>query len=177
VDAWDVAAAMLGQAPPVAVSVALLYVLFTRELQEIKELNERIAERLNRLEWALQNFGSVLLDVLTAKGVTSAAEMKALAGYLKTPPPARSRYYTEEVRRRLIEILTTVEEGKFTPGDVRELQRIAKLIEKEYEETRREDLIAYYYKLQMLIAMLRGTLRAQGKWPPEWDLEEPAISD
>jgi hypothetical protein len=177
VDAWDVAAAMLGQAPLVAVSVALLYVLFTRELQEIKELNERIAERLNRLEWAFQNFGSVLLDVLTAKGVMSTTEMKALAGYLKTPPPARSRYYTEEVRRRLIEILTTVEEEKFTPGDVRELQRIAKLIEKEYEETRREDLIAYYYKLQMLIAMLRGTLRAQGKWPPEWDLEEPAISD
>ncbi|MFP3251387.1 MAG: hypothetical protein RXO32_06650 [Thermoproteus sp.] len=175
-DAWDVAAAMLGQAPPVAASVALLYVLFTRELQEIKELNERIAERLNRLEWAFQNFGSVPLDVLTAKGVMSAAEMKALAGYLKTPPPARSNY-TEEVRRRLIEILTTVEEEKFTPGDVRELQRIAKLIEKEYEETRREDLIAYYYKLQMLIAMLRSTLRAQGKWPLEWDLEEPAISD
>jgi enoyl reductase-like protein len=49
VDAWDVAAAMLGQAPLVAVSVALLYVLFTHELQEIKELNERIAERLNMI--------------------------------------------------------------------------------------------------------------------------------
>jgi hypothetical protein len=46
-------------------------------------------------------------------------------------PPARSKYYTEEVRRRLLE------KDDVTVEDLRELDRISDLIYKEYLETGR----------------------------------------
>jgi phage tail tape-measure protein len=175
VDAWGILEAMLGQAPLVAAAVAALYVVLSRRIDRMERRIEvrlgRLEERVDRLGWAFCAFSEALLETLSAKGVLSVSEARALAGYLKAIPHVTSRYYTEEVRRRLAEILKAVEEGSFTPGDVRELQRIAKLIEREAEEGGREDLVAYYYRLRMLIAVLKGVLRGQGRWPREWDRE------
>ena len=227
VELWDVLAYMLGQAPLVAVAVAVLYVLLSRELhKEVGELEKRVemvergVEELGRrvgtvekgveelkglfgglekrvemvergvkalesevsgigarLEEAVgefklvarvfQGYNSTLLEVLAAKGVFSSAEVKALGGYLSLIPSARSRYYTEEVRQRLSEIIKAVLEDRYTAAEVKELQHIAKLIEMEWRETGREDLLDYYVKLTMLIAMLRGRLFAEGKLPLE----------
>jgi hypothetical protein len=179
VDVRSVLEAMLGQAPLVAAAVAALYALLSRlerriegQLGRLEGRLGRLEERLGRLSWAFCAFGEALLETLSAKGVLSVSEARVLAGYLRAIPQVTSKYYTEEVRRRLAEILKAVEEGNFTPDDVRELQRIAKLIEREAEESKREDLVAYYYKLRMLIAVLRGVLRGQGRWPGEWDRED-----
>ena len=75
------------------------------------------------------------------------------------PPP---RYFTEEVRQRLIEILKGVKEGSYTAADVKELRRTSELIEKEGWENSRRDLLDYDFKLQMLIAILEGRLIARG---------------
>jgi len=103
------------------------------------------------------------LEVSSAKGVFSNAEAKALSGYLSLIPSVKSRYYTEEVRRRLAEIIKAVSEDRYTAAEVKELQHIAKLIEMEWRETGREDLLDYYVKLTMLIAILF----AEGKLPLE----------
>jgi len=46
-------------------------------------------------------------------------------------PPAKSKYFTEEVRQRLIEILKGVKEGRYAATDVKKLRRISELIESE----------------------------------------------
>jgi hypothetical protein len=70
-----------------------------------------------------------------------------LRGVLRTlTPVARSRYYTEEVRRRLLELLDKDVES-YTWDEVAELERIAKAIYQEYIATGREDLLEYYPKL------------------------------
>jgi hypothetical protein len=81
-----------------------------------------------------------------------------LRGVLRTlTPVARSRYYTEEVRRRLLELLDKDVES-YTWDEVAELEKIAEAIYKEYEATGREDLLNYYPKLRMYIAIIQGLL-------------------
>jgi polyhydroxyalkanoate synthesis regulator phasin len=218
VDVWDVAVAVAGQAPLVAVAVVVLYVLLSREIRNevrrverrIDKLEERVAKleertskieeqmgrvendvaelkgRVGRLEEQLgrvegqvgqlvrtfQIYNSTLLKVLSSKGVLTKAEAEALSSHLLYVPPAKSKYFTEEVRQRLIEILKGVKEGRYTVADVKELKRISELIEKEGWENNRRDLLDYNLKLQMLIAILEGRLIARGEWRLEWDLED-----
>jgi polyhydroxyalkanoate synthesis regulator phasin len=218
VDVWDVAVAVAGQAPLVAVAVVVLYLLLSREIRNevrrverrIDKLEERVAkleertskieERLGRVESdvaelkgrvgrleeqlgrveghvgqlvkAFQIYNSTLLKVLSSKGVLTETEAEALSSHLLYVPPAKSKYFTEEVRQRLIEILKGVKEGRYTAADVKELKRISELIEKEGWENNRRDLLDYNLKLQMLIAILEGRLIARGEWRPEWDLED-----
>jgi chromosome segregation ATPase len=245
VDVWDVAVAVAGQAPLVAVAVVVLYVLLGREIRnevrrverridkleervvrleertskieeqmgrvesdvaEIKGRVARLEERLGRVEndvaelkgrvghleeqfkglkeqlgrvegqvgqlvRTFQIYNSTLLKVLSSKGVLTETEAEALSSHLLYVPPAKSKYFTEEVRQRLIEILKGVKEGRYTAADVKELRRISELIEKEGWENNRRDLLDYNLKLQMLIAILEGRLIARGEWRPEWDLE------
>jgi polyhydroxyalkanoate synthesis regulator phasin len=216
VDVWDVAVAVAGQAPLVAVAVVVLYLLLSREIRNevrrverrIDKLEERVAkleertskieERLGRVESdvvelkgrvgrleeqlgrvegqvgqlvkAFQIYNSTLLKVLSSKGVLTETEAEALSSHLLYVPPAKSKYFTEEVRQRLIEILKGVKEGRYTAADVKELKRISELIEKEGWENNRRDLLDYNLKLQMLIAILEGRLIARGERLPEWDL-------
>jgi len=128
---------------------------------------DKIEEQLASLGRSFQIYNSTLLKVLSTKGVLTGVEAEALAGYLSLVPPARSKYYTEEVRQRLIELIKAVREGRYTAADVRELGRIAELMEKEWEETGRRDLLDYYLKLQMLVAILEGILVSRGEWPRE----------
>jgi septal ring factor EnvC (AmiA/AmiB activator) len=239
VDVWDVAVAVAGQAPLVAVAVVVLYVLLSREIRNevrrverrIDKLEERVAklegrtskieeqmgrvesdvaeikgrvarleERLGRVEndvaelkgrvgrleeqlgrvegqvgqlvKTFQIYNSTLLKVLSSKGVLTETEAEALSSHLLYVPPAKSKYFTEEVRQRLIEILKGVKEGRYTAAEVKELRRISELIEKEGWENNRRDLLDYNLKLQMLIAILEGRLIARGEWRPEWDLED-----
>jgi len=239
VDVWDVAVAVAGQAPLVAVAVVVLYVLLSREIRNevrrverrIDKLEERVAkleertskieeqmgrvesdvaeikgrvarleERLGRVEndvaelkgrvglleeqlgrvegqvgqlvRTFQIYNSTLLKVLSSKGVLTETEAEALSSHLLYVPPAKSKYFTEEVRQRLIEILKGVKEGRYTAAEVKELRRISELIEKEGWENNRRDLLDYNLKLQMLIAILEGRLIARGEWRPEWDLED-----
>ena len=238
-DVWDVAVAVAGQAPLVAVAVVVLYLLLSREIRNevrrverrIDKLEERVAklegrtskieeqlgrmesdvaeikgrvarleerlgrvendvaelkgrvgrleERLGRVEGQVgqlvrtfQIYNSTLLKVLSSKGVLTETEAEALSSHLLYVPPAKSKYFTEEVRQRLIEILKGVKEGRYTAADVKELRRISELIEKEGWENNRRDLLDYNLKLQMLIAILEGRLIARGEWRPEWDLED-----
>ena len=166
----------MSQAPLVAVAVAVLYVLFSRDMAKLEirldrldERIDRVEERLGRLETAFQIYNSTLLKVLSRKSVLAETEVEALASLLLFyVPPARSKYFTEEVRQRLIEILKAVKEGKYTATDVKELKQISELIEKEGREARRRDLLEYNLKLQMLIAILEGRLAAKGEWPQDW---------
>ncbi|MEM0278010.1 hypothetical protein [Pyrobaculum sp.] len=73
-------------------------------------------------------------------------------------PYVQSKYYTEEVRRRLIALLDK-EIKDYTWDDVAELERIAEAIYNEYIETGREDLLDYYPKLMTYIAVVRGLIR------------------
>ena len=224
-DVWDVAVAVAGQAPLVAVAVVVLYLLLSREIRNevrrverrIDKLEERVAkleertskieERLGRVEddvaelkgrvgrleehfkglkeqvgrveghvgqlvKAFQIYNSTLLKVLSSKGVLTETEAEALSSHLLYVPPAKSKYFTEEVRQRLIEILKGVKEGRYTATDVKELRRISELIEKEGWENNRRDLLDYNLKLQMLIAILEGRLIARGEWRLEWDLDD-----
>jgi hypothetical protein len=104
--------------------------------------------------------------------VLTETEAEALSSHLLYVPPAKSKYFTEEVRQRLIEILKGVKEGRYTATDVKELKRISELIEKEGWENNRRDLLDYNLKLQMLIAILEGRLIARGERRLEWDLED-----
>jgi hypothetical protein len=174
---WSaVLSSLAAQAPLTALAIVLVYFTLKREIErakadlrselgsEIRSLKVEVADlkfRVAGVERALQGFGETLIEFLAAKGVVSEPERVALRGFLATAlPPARSKYYTEEVRRRLLELL---EKDDVTAEDVRELDRISDLIYKEYLETGREDLIKYYYKLRVYIALLAGLLRSKAK--------------
>jgi len=174
---WSaVLSSLAAQAPLTALAIVLVYFTLKREIErvkadlrselgsEIRSLKVEVADlkfRVAGVERALQGFGETLIEFLAAKGVVSEPKRVALRGFLAAAlPPARSKYYTEEVRRRLLELL---EKDDVTAEDVRELDRISDLIYKEYLETGREDLIKYYYKLRVYIALLAGLLRSKAK--------------
>jgi septal ring factor EnvC (AmiA/AmiB activator) len=149
------------------------------DVAELKGKVGRLEEQLGRVEGQVgqlvrtfQIYNSTLLKVLSSKGVLTETEAEALSSHLLYVPPAKSKYFTEEVRQRLIEILKGVKEGRYTVADVKELKRISELIEKEGWENNRRDLLDYNLKLQMLIAILEGRLIARGEWRLEWNLED-----
>jgi hypothetical protein len=168
---WSAAlSSLVAQALLAALVVALVYFTLKREIERVRAdlrgelggVRVEVADlklRAASVERALQGFGEALIEFLAAKEVVSEPERVALRGSLAVMlPPARSKYYTEEVRRRLLELL---EKDDVTVEDLRELDRISDLIYKEYLETGREDLIKYYYKLRIYIALLTGLLRSK----------------
>ena len=138
----------------------------------LEEQLGRVEGQVGQLVRTFQIYNSTLLKVLSSKGVLTETEAEALSSHLLYVPPAKSKYFTEEVRQRLIEILKGVKEGRYTAADVKELKRISELIEKEGWKNNRRDLLDYNLKLQMLVAILEGRLIARGEWRPEWDLED-----
>jgi polyhydroxyalkanoate synthesis regulator phasin len=129
---------------------------------KIEEQMGRVEGQVGQLVRTFQIYNSTLLKVLSSKGVLTETEAEALSSHLLYVPPAKSKYFTEEVRQRLIEILKGVKEGRYTVAEVKELRRISDLIEKEGWENNRRDLLDYNLKLQMLIAILEGRLIARG---------------
>ncbi|AET31623.1 hypothetical protein [Pyrobaculum ferrireducens] len=118
-----------------------------------------VARGLLEFREAFYSYQNTLIDFLAAKGVVTEPEAVLLRGSLKTlAPAARSRYYTEEVRKRLLDLLDK-EIRDYTWEDVAELEKIAEAIDREARETGREDLIKYYPKLMMYIAIVKGLLR------------------
>jgi len=130
-----------------------------------------LANRLGRLESTFDlflrsyhAFNHALLEVLAGRGVIQRTDVAVLRGYLRLAPGATSRYYTKEVEKRLREILD--KEALDWP-EVIELERISHLIYKEWEATRRYDLLDYYIMLSIFISITKGHLLAEGKEPPD----------
>jgi len=132
---------------------------FTQLNDKFKLIDERfklIDERFNRLENAFIQFSDILLTVLGSKGVLAETEVVALRGVARSLiPGARSKYYTEEVRRRLISILDK-HPREYTMADIEELGNIADLIEKEGFETQRKDLQRYSWLLRYYAMVVRA---------------------
>ena len=126
--------------------------------RKFAEVNGRFAildERLGRLESAFVQFSGVLFTILGSKGVLTDAEVMALRGMTRSMiPAAKSKYYTEEVRRRLIGLLDK-DLREYTMGDIEELENIAELIEKEGFEARR-DLTRYSWILRYYAMAVRA---------------------
>ncbi|MCU7787588.1 hypothetical protein ODS41_06620 [Pyrobaculum sp. 3827-6] len=128
-------------------------------ISELKGMVEELRRDVKSLGVAFYNYQNTLIDFLATKGFVSASEAVLLRGVLRTlTPMARSRYYTEEVRRRLLELLDKDVES-YTWDEVAELERIAKAIYQEYIATGREDLLEYYPKLMVYITIIRGLIR------------------
>mgnify|MGYP001626289713 CR=1 FL=1 len=121
------------------------------------ELGE-LKERVRVMGEVVYNFHDAFINFLSSKNLVSNSEAVLLRGLLKQlSPEARSRYYTPEVRKRLLELLDKDIEA-YTWEDVNELRKIAEAILNEYFETKREDLLRYYPKLRTYIAIIEGIL-------------------
>ncbi|AEA12501.1 paREP5ab [Thermoproteus uzoniensis 768-20] len=170
IDLGFVVSSLIAQAPLVVIAIVVLYYTLDRKIESVRvELGGRIdriearveelAKGLVQVREAFYGYQNALIDFLAAKGLITEPEAVLLRGTLRALVPlAKSKYYTEEVRRRLIELLDK-DIKDYTWDDVAELERIAEAIDKEAWETGREDLFRYYPKLVMYIAIVRGLLR------------------
>ena len=145
----------------------------SREIEGVRGGLERVRERVEEAVNAFYSYENTLIDFLAVKGVVAESEAVLLRGALRSLVPlAKSKYYTEEVRKRLIELLDK-EIGDYTWSDIDELEKIAEAIRKEAWETGREDLRKYYPLLMMYTAMLRGILRRREIEKRRSDREKP----
>jgi len=110
------------------------------------------------------------LKVLEEKGVVSRTEaltlLVALRGMI---PGSRSKYYTKEVENRLRELLNK-DPDTFTMDDIRELEDIAEIMEKEYTVSGRKELLDYAAKLRIAalvfkIVFVEPKMRKLEEWP------------
>jgi hypothetical protein len=123
--------------------------------ERVDKLSAGLNERLGKLEGAFVQFSDVLLTILGSKGVLTDTEVMALRGMARSMvPAARSKYYTEELRR-LIELLDK-DPREYTMGDIEELENIAELIEKEGFEAKRRDLTRYSWILRYYAMAVRA---------------------
>jgi DNA repair exonuclease SbcCD ATPase subunit len=130
--------------------------------KEMDERFEKIDERIEKLERGFSSFRDVfiqynetLLSLLEARGVLSKGEVLALKGILSPlRPHPTSKYYTEEVARRLDELLAKDPE-ELTLSDLRELERIGDLIWLEGYESDRMDLREYGMKLKVYVTLVK----------------------
>jgi len=119
--------------------------------KKFKELREDVAD----LRDAFAQYNEVLLSVLETKGMLSRSEVLALKGVLSSlKPPPTSKYYTEEVAKRLDELLAKDPEG-LTLSDLSELERIADRIWREGYESNRGELREYGKKLKLYTTMVK----------------------
>ncbi|RFA96131.1 hypothetical protein [Pyrobaculum aerophilum] len=161
---------LVAQAPLVVIAIILLYYKLDRKIdrldRKIDDIRIELGNQINELKHEIKsltsgfyNYQNTLIDFLAAKGFVTPPEAVLLRGALRASLPyAMSKYYTEEVRKRL-QTLLDKELDQYTWEDVAELENIAKLMYKEYIATGREDLLDYYPKLMMYAAIIRGLLR------------------
>lgn len=165
---------LLSQTPLVALTVVVLYLLLSHKIdmlrQEFRYELSTVRYEISTIKRSISclvDFGDALITVLQSKGLLSNGEVHVLRTYLRTvTPTASSRYYTEEVRRRLLELLDKPLD-EYTWEDVYELEKIAELMFREGCETGRDDLVSYSGKLRFFIAVLKGTLLRKGKLPKQ----------
>jgi len=138
------------------------FTLIDERFERINERFEKVNEKFERLEREFSSFrdvfiqyNEILISLLEAKGILSKGEVLALRGFLGSlrPQPA-SKYYTEEVAKRLDELLAKDPE-ELTLADLRELDRIADLIWNEGYESGRVDLREYAMKLKLYVMMVK----------------------
>jgi len=130
--------------------------------KEMDERFERVEERIEKLERGfsslrdvLTQYNETLLSLLEVRGVLSKGEVLALKGILSPlRPHPTSKYYTEEVARRLDELLAKDPE-ELTLSDIRELERIGDLIWLEGYESDRMDLREYGMKLKVYATLVK----------------------
>jgi hypothetical protein len=147
---------------PVLISIALLAYWLGAKFVSIgerfsvidkrfKELREDVAD----LRDAFAQYNEVLLSVLETKGMLSRSEILALKGVLSSLKPSpTSKYYTEEVAKRLDELLAKDPE-ELTSSDLSELERIADRIWREGYESNRGELREYGKKLKLYTTMVK----------------------
>ena len=129
--------------------------------KEMDERFERVEESIEKLERGFFSFRDVLtqynetlLSLLEVGGVLSKGEVLALKGILiPLRPHPTSKYYIEEVARRLDELLAKDPE-ELTLSDIRELERIGDLIWLEGYEFDRMDLREYGMKLKVYATLV-----------------------
>jgi hypothetical protein len=132
---------------PVLINIASLAYWLGAKFVSTKEKFSAIDERFEGLRGevaglrdAFAQYNEVLLSVLETKGMLSRSEVLALKGVLSSlkPSPA-SKYYTEEVAKRLDELLAK-DPKELTSSDLSELKRIADCIWREGYESNRGKL-------------------------------------
>ncbi|MEZ0290287.1 MAG: hypothetical protein ABWJ42_04280 [Sulfolobales archaeon] len=100
-------------------------------------------------------FNETLVRLLEAKNIITSTEAITLTSLLKTLiPQPLSKYYTREVRDRLLALLNK-DLNEYTLEDVRELERIADLMFEEYAMTRRKDLLEYQARLRVFAMIVK----------------------
>ncbi len=176
IDIGVVLSSLIAQAPLVAAVIITLYYTLDKKIGKLERRIERLENEVMRLDKKIEAIGGVLsgqlkslarafygysdmlIRFLSAKGLVAEPEAVLLRGALDALiPVARSKYYTEEIREKLLKLLRK-EIKDYTWDDVAELEKIAEAIYKEYEATGREDLLDYYPKLRMYIAIIQGLL-------------------
>ena len=131
---------------------------------------KEIERRMERLERGIFSFNELLLKVLEEKDVISRTEAISLMAALQsTIPSSRTKYYTKEVENRLRELLGKDPE-KYTLEDIKELERIADIMEDGYMVSGRKELIDYAAKLRVAALVLKVVfvepkMRKLKEWP------------
>jgi hypothetical protein len=152
----DVLLSVISTLVPTLSAIASLAYWLGRKFAEVNGKFAILDERLGRLESAFVQFSDVLLTILGSKGMLTDTEVMALRGMTRSMvPAARSKYYTEEVRKKLIELLDK-DPREYTMGDIEELENIAELIEKEGFEAKRRDLTRYSWILRYYAMAVRA---------------------
>jgi len=140
------------------------------KLDEVDRKIDGVSTRLDKLEKGIFGFNELLLKVLEEKGVVSRTEALTLLVALKGMiPGSRSKYYTKEVENRLRELLNK-DPDTFTMDDIRELEDIAEIMEKEYMVSGRKELLDYAAKLRIgalvfKIVFVEPKMRKLEEWP------------
>ncbi|MGB9705016.1 MAG: hypothetical protein ACPL3C_06170 [Pyrobaculum sp.] len=169
IDIGVVLSSLIAQAPLVAIVIVVLYHILDKRIEKLERWVEKLDNKIESvrtelsgqiksLARAFYSYSDTLIRFLSAKGLVAEPEAVLLRGALDALiPVARSKYYTEEIREKLLKLLRK-EIKDYTWDDVAELEKIAEAIYKEYEATGREDLLDYYPKLRMYIAIIQGLL-------------------
>jgi predicted RND superfamily exporter protein len=143
-----------------------VYLRFDKIDIQFKEMERR----MERLERGIFSFNELLLKVLEEKDVISRTEAISLMAALQSMiPSSRTKYYTKEVENRLRELLGKDPE-KYTLEDIKELERIADIMEDEYMVSGRKELIDYAAKLRVAALVLKVVfvepkMRKLKEWP------------
>ncbi|AAL64435.1 paREP5ab, internal deletion and authentic frameshift [Pyrobaculum aerophilum str. IM2] len=135
-------------------------------IEELRAKMGEVDKRLYDLSKFIFLFNKSLIEIHHTRDIVSEYAFITLSNLVQIIPPTKSKYYTEEVREELKSLLNRVKTGHFDWRDIARLKELGKVIYKEWWETGREDLINYYYHLQLYIWLLEAKLLREGKMPP-----------
>ena len=154
---------IISQVPFVVLTIVVLYLMLTRRIDRLEYRMERLEESISRGFKQLVNFNDVLITLLQGRELLTDSEVVILRTYPHDiTPQVHTKYYTEEVRKRLLELLNKPLD-EYTWDDIFELEN--DLMFKEGCKLNRDDLVDYSGKLRAFIAILKGTLLRKGKLP------------